>query len=152
MKMDTFSIDKLVEESCEKLLLEFKGKELKVHTELASVEVMANQHRIEQVITNFLTNAIRYSPEHEHIFITIKEETTRVKISIENKGAHIPADQLDKVWERFYRGDSARQRAHGGTGLGLAISKNILELHGAQYGASNTKDGVLFFFYLNTQA
>lgn len=152
MKMDTFSIDKLVVESCEKLSLEFKGKELKVHTELASVEVMANQHRIEQVITNFLTNAIRYSPEHEHIFITIKEETTRVKISIENKGAHIPADQLDKVWERFYRGDSARQRAHGGTGLGLAISKNILELHGAQYGASNTKDGVLFFFYLNIQA
>ncbi|MGQ7889823.1 sensor histidine kinase [Paenibacillus sp. WC2504] len=152
MKMDMFSIDKLVEECCEKLLLEFKGKELKVHTELASVEVMANQHRIEQVIMNFLTNAIRYSPEHEHIFITIKEETTRVKISIENKGAHIPADQLDKVWERFYRGDIARQRAHGGTGLGLAISKNILELHGVQYGAANTEDGVLFFFYLNIQA
>lgn len=152
MKMDTFSIDKLVEEICEKLSLEFSNKQLHVHTELAAVEVIANQHRIEQVITNFLTNAIRYSPEHEHIFITIKEEQNRVKISIENKEAHIPADQLDKVWERFYRGDSARQRAQGGTGLGLAISKNILELHGAQYGAVNTEDGVLFFFYLNKHA
>ncbi|GGA11643.1 two-component sensor histidine kinase [Paenibacillus marchantiophytorum] len=152
MRMDTFSIDKLVEEICEKLSLEFRNKQLHVHTQLAAVEVIANQHRIEQVITNFLTNAIRYSPVHEHIFITIKEEQYRVKISIENKGAHIPADQLDKVWERFYRGDSARQRAQGGTGLGLAISKNILELHGEQYGAANTEDGVLFFFYLNKQA
>ncbi|KRF43001.1 sensor histidine kinase [Paenibacillus sp. Soil787] len=152
MKMDTFSMDKLMEEICEKLSLEFINKQLHVHTELAAVEVIANQHRIEQVITNFMTNAIHYSPEHEHIFITIKEEQTRVKISIENKGAHIPADQIDKVWERFYRVDSARQRAQGGTGLGLAISKNILELHGAEYGAANTEDGVLFFFYLNKQA
>lgn len=152
MKMDTFSIDKLMEEVCEKLLLELGSKQLILHTELASVEVVANRHRIEQVITNFLTNAIRYSPEHEHIYIAIEEEEARVKISIENKGAHIPADQLDKVWERFYRGDSARQRAHGGTGLGLAISKNILELHGALYGAANTEDGVLFFFYLNRQS
>lgn len=151
MKMETFHIDKLIEEICEKLSMEFRRKQLHVHIELATVAVLANQHRIEQVVTNFLTNAIRYTPEQEHIFISINEELDQVKVCIENKGAHIPSDQLDKVWDRFYRGDAARQRTQGGTGLGLAISKNILELHGAPYGAANTEDGVLFFFCLKKQ-
>ncbi|NQX65949.1 HAMP domain-containing protein [Paenibacillus alba] len=152
LKMDPFSIDKLIEEICEKLSVEFSSKQLHVHIELANVEVMANQHRIEQVLTNFLTNAIRYTPKQEHIFISITEEQDQVKVCIENKGAHIPAYQLDKVWDRFYRGDTSRHRIQGGTGLGLAISKNILELHGAPYGAANTEDGVLFFFYLIKKA
>ncbi|WP_373605419.1 ATP-binding protein [Bacillus cereus] len=71
------------------------------------------------------------------------------KVCIENKGAHIAPEHLEKIWDRFYRGDTSRQRSKGGTGLGLAISKNILELHSVQYGVSNTEDGVLFFFYLN---
>lgn len=149
MKMEIFNIDRLIEDICEKLSVEFSSKQLHVHTELATVAVVANQHRIEQVLTNFLTNAIRYTPEQEHIFISIKEEADQVKVCIENKGAHIPADQLDKIWDRFYRGDAARHRAQGGTGLGLAISKNILELHGVPYGAANTDDGVLFFFCLS---
>ncbi|MBP1967698.1 sensor histidine kinase [Paenibacillus aceris] len=151
MKMETFNIDKLIEDICEKLSVEFSTKQLHVHTELATVAVMANQHRIEQVLTNFLTNASRYTPEQEHIFISIKEELDEVKVCIENKGAHIPADQLEKIWDRFYRGDTARHRSQGGTGLGLAISKNILELHGMPYGAANTEDGVLFFFWLKKQ-
>lgn len=149
MEMDAFSIDRLIEEICEKLSLEFSSKRLQVHIELVSIDVMANQNRIEQVITNFLTNAIHYSPEDEHIYVTVHEERERVKVCIENKGAHIPEDQLAKVWDRFYRGDTARHRSQGGTGLGLAISKNILELHGAEFGAANTEDGVLFYFYLN---
>ncbi|KQX68081.1 MULTISPECIES: ATP-binding protein [unclassified Paenibacillus] len=149
MEMDAFCIDKLIEEICEKLSLAFNSKRLHVHRELDSVEVIANQLRIEQVITNFLTNAIRYSPEDEHIYVTVHEELKNVKVCIENKGAHILEDQLAKVWDRFYRGDSARHRSQGGTGLGLAISKNILELHGVEFGAANTGDGVLFYFYLN---
>ncbi|NOU72703.1 HAMP domain-containing protein [Paenibacillus sp. LMG 31458] len=149
MEMEAFCIDKLIEEICEKLSLEFSSKRLHVHMELVYVEVMANQNRIEQVITNFLTNAIRYTPGDEHIYVTVHEELESVKICIENKGAHILEDQLAKVWDRFYRGDSARHRSQGGTGLGLAISKNILELHGVEFGAANTGDGVLFYFYLN---
>ena len=67
---------------------------------------------------------------------------------MENKGAYIPIEQLDKVWGRFYRGDTSRQRSEGSSGLGLAITKNILELHGMQYGVTNTSDEVLFYFYL----
>ncbi|EJR11868.1 sensor histidine kinase [Bacillus cereus] len=149
MDMDIFYIDQLIEQICEYLSLEITNKELQVNQNLSKVEVIANRHRIEQVLTNFITNAIRYTPEKEKIVISTTQENYRVKICVENKGAHIPKEQLEKIWDRFYRTDAARQRSKGGTGLGLAISKNILELHGVEYGVFNTEDGVLFFFYLN---
>ncbi|WP_144466066.1 HAMP domain-containing sensor histidine kinase [Bacillus sp. FDAARGOS_235] len=148
MQMNVFYIDKAIQHICEQLYLEITKKQLHVHTHLAAIEVIANHHRIEQVLTNFITNAIRYTPEKEDIIISTIDEPSRIKVCIENKGAHIEEDQLDKIWDRFYRIDSSRQRSEGGTGLGLAISKNILELHGSEYGVQNTVDGVLFYFYL----
>ncbi|HEK9102328.1 HAMP domain-containing protein [Bacillus pfraonensis] len=149
MEMDVFYIDEIIEYICEQLALDITAKQLHVYKQLSKVEVVANQHRIEQVITNFITNAIRYTPENEKIIISTIEENERVKVCVENKGVHIASEHLEKIWDRFYRGDVSRQRSQGGTGLGLAISKNILELHGVEYGALNTEDGVLFFFYLN---
>ncbi|WP_045522262.1 sensor histidine kinase [Neobacillus niacini] len=149
MKMESFLIDQVISHICEQLWMEITKKHLSMHLDVAPIEVMANHHRIEQVITNFITNAIRYTPENERIFISALEENDQVKVCVENKGASIPQNQLNKVWERFYRGDTSRLRSEGGTGLGLAIAKNILELHGVKYGVINTGDGVLFFFYLN---
>ncbi|MGG5741519.1 sensor histidine kinase [Bacillus cereus group sp. IBL03679] len=148
MQMDVFYIDQAIQHICEQLSMEITKKQLHVHTHLSAIEVIANYHRIEQVLTNFITNAIRYTPEKENIIISTIDEPSRIKVCIENKGAHIEEDQLDKIWDRFYRVDTARQRSQGGTGLGLSISKNILELHGAKYGVHNTVDGVLFYFYL----
>lgn len=149
MEMDVFHIDEMIDYICEQLTSDITAKQLHVHKQLSKIEVVANPHRIEQVVTNFITNAIRYTPEHEDIIISTIEENERIKVCVENKGAHIAPEHLEKIWDRFYRGDTSRQRSKGGTGLGLAISKNILELHGAEYGVSNTEDGVLFFFYLN---
>lgn len=149
MEMDVFYIDQVIEHICEQLALEITNKQLHVHKQLSHTKVVANQHRIEQVITNFITNAIRYTPENNRILISTMEENDRIKVCVENKGAHIAQEHLEKIWDRFYRGDMSRQRSKGGTGLGLAISKNILELHGVQYGVMNTMDGVLFYFYLN---
>ncbi|MGE7873271.1 sensor histidine kinase [Bacillus paramycoides] len=152
MKKDSFYIDTIIEDICEQLSVEIEKKELRVHKNICSVEVIANQSRIEQVIVNFITNAIRYTPDKEDIIISTIDETNHIKVCIENKGAHIEEEQLDKIWDRFYRVDAARQRSQGGTGIGLAISKNILELHDAEYGAKNTEDGVLFYFYLPKKA
>ncbi|MGW6149977.1 sensor histidine kinase [Bacillus mycoides] len=149
MEMDVFHIDEMIDYICEQLTSDITAKQLHVHKQLSKIEVVANPHRIEQVVTNFITNAIRYTPEQENIIISTIEENERVKVCVENKGAHIELEHLEKIWDRFYRGDTSRQRSKGGTGLGLAISKNILELHDAEYGVSNTEDGVLFFFYLN---
>ncbi|OLR27608.1 sensor histidine kinase [Bacillus cereus] len=149
MKMGVFHIDEMIDYICNQLVSDITAKQLHVHKQLSKIEVVANPHRIEQVITNFITNAIRYTPEHENIIISTIEENKRAKVCVENKGAHIEPEHLEKIWDRFYRGDTSRQRSKGGTGLGLAISKNILELHGIEYGVLNTEDGVLFFFYLN---
>lgn len=148
MQMDSFYIDSLLEEICQKLMPEIQQKQLLVETHLSQIEVVANQRRIEQVLTNFLTNAIRYSPSQERIILAIEVIGELVKISVENKGAHIEKEHLEKIWERFYRIDASRKRSDGGTGLGLAISKNILMLHGVEYGVCNTKNGVQFYFYL----
>ncbi|KMY31393.1 histidine kinase [Lysinibacillus xylanilyticus] len=148
MQMDSFYIDSLLEEICQKLMPEIQQKQLLVETHLSQIEVVANQRRIEQVLTNFLTNAIRYSPSQERIILAIEVKGELVKISVENKGAHIEKEHLEKIWERFYRIDASRKRSDGGTGLGLAISKNILMLHGVEYGVCNTKNGVQFYFYL----
>ncbi|PGM96914.1 sensor histidine kinase [Bacillus cereus] len=152
MKMDSFYIDGVIEEICEQLSAEIEKKELSVHKHICPAEVIGNQNRIEQVIVNFITNAIRYTPEKEDIIISVIDEKNRIEVCIENKGAHIEEEQLDKIWDRFYRVDAARKRSQGGTGLGLAISKNILELHNAEYGVKNTEDGVLFYFYLPKKA
>ncbi|SCC60741.1 sensor histidine kinase [Bacillus mycoides] len=152
MKMDSFYIDGVIEEICEQLSSEIEKKELSVHKHICPAEVVGNQNRIEQVIVNFITNAIRYTPEKEDIIISVIDEKNRIEVYIENKGTHIEEEQLDKIWDRFYRVDAARQRSQGGTGLGLAISKNILELHNAEYGVKNTEDGVLFYFYLPKKA
>ena len=152
MKKSSFYIDTVIEDICEHLSVEIEKKELHVHKNIHSFEVIANQGRIEQVIVNFITNAIRYTPNKEDIIISAIDEKDCIKVCIENKGTHIEEEQLDKIWDRFYRVDTARQRSQGGTGLGLAISKNILELHDAEYGVKNTEDGVLFYFYLPKKA
>ncbi|MFM9278695.1 sensor histidine kinase [Paenibacillus jiagnxiensis] len=152
MEMAPFYIDILIERIYAKLAADMDKKRLHLHTSLQPVEVIGNELRIEQVIVNFLTNAIRYTPEQESIIVTVTDEQDRVKIGVENKGAHISDEQLEKIWDRFYRGEPSRQRSTGGTGLGLAISKKILELHGVPYGVMNTRDGVLFYFYLNKKA
>jgi len=148
IQLDTFRIDTVIEESCKKLSTEIAGKKLSLHVSLVPVEVVANQLLIGQVIVNFINNAIRYTPAGNSIHISMNEEQESVKICIENTGVHIPSEKIEKIWDRFYRGEASRHRSTGGTGLGLAISKKILELHEVDYGACNTTDGVLFFFNL----
>ncbi|MFK4166912.1 ATP-binding protein [Paenibacillus lautus] len=152
MDMDSFYIDAVIERVCTKLAADINAKQLHLDMSLKPVEVLANERRIEQVVVNFLSNAIRYTPEQESILVSILEDGETVKVCLENKGAHIHGEQLEKIWDRFYRGEPSRKRSTGGIGLGLSISKKILEMHGVPYGVTNTPNGVLFYFHLNKKA
>ncbi|PDY25944.1 two-component sensor histidine kinase [Bacillus cereus] len=149
LEMSTFSIGELIQQVYTKLLFSMEEKHLQVDIYAdSSLFVKANRSRIEQVVVNLLSNAIRYTPDGERIHVSVVETEDTVKIEIENTGNPIPEESLEKIWDRFYRLDASRSRHTGGTGLGLSIVKNILDLHRAEYGVYNTTNSVVFYFNL----
>ncbi len=118
-------------------------------TEWHEVTVWADPKRIEQVILNLLSNAVRHAREESTIHIALHRDVDgKTTTTIENAGPSIAEADLARIWDHFYRAERSRDRKTGGTGLGLAIVKHILELHGSEYGARNTERGVAFYFTL----
>ena len=108
--------------------------------------IMANRYSIEQVIRNFISNAIKYTEPQKRIVMSGIKKDGQVEISIFNEGHPIEKEELDRIWNKFYRIDKARSKETGGTGLGLSICKMILERHGYESGVRNVEDGVVFYF------
>lgn len=113
--------------------------------------LIADEFRIEQVLVNYFSNALRYAKKKSMLQLRLFKEESSLVFEVENLGEPIPEDKIDKVWNRFYCVDPARSKSEGGTGLGLAIVRNIIELHGGQFGARNTDTGVVFYFSLPCQ-
>lgn len=90
--------------------------------------IHADQHRIEQIFTNLIDNAINYSDIASEVKIEIKQEGEEVVFSVADNGIGIPEEDQDRIFERFYRVDKARSRNSGGTGLGLSIVRNLIKL------------------------
>ncbi len=112
--------------------------------------VKADSRRIEQVVLNLLSNAIRHASDNSVITVGIERSSPgKITTTIENVGSPIAEKDLSRIWDQFYRVERSRDRKSGGTGLGLAIVKHILELHESEFGAVNTKQGVAFYFTLN---
>lgn len=93
--------------------------------------------KLTQVLDNIISNALKYSPEGGKITFKMVEEDEQIIISVSDEGVGIPKDNLEKIFERFYRVDKARTRKLGGTGLGLAIAKEMVEAHGGQIWAES---------------
>lgn len=102
--------------------------DIKINTKLENIEMLGDSILIEQAILNILNNAIKYS-KTDKIDITTRKEENNIVISIKDYGIGIPQEDLQRIFEHFYRVDKARSRDLGGTGLGLAIVKNIIKLH-----------------------
>lgn len=130
---------------------EDKDVEFVVDTPESAVYADFDMDMTEQVMNNFISNAIRHTSRGGAIRISLSDEGDTAVFSVENEGKPIADDVLLKVWDRFYKADKSRGRSSGGTGLGLSIAKNILLLHKAQYGAENTETGVRFWFRLNKE-
>ena len=129
--------------------LEYKNLQYKLNKE-EELFVNIDARRIEQVVLNLLSNAIRHAEENSVITIRIERTSAKkVVIIIENTGPPIAEDDLSRLWDQFYRVEHSRDRKSGGTGLGLAIVKHILELHDSEFGVENTYQGVAFSFTLN---
>jgi signal transduction histidine kinase len=135
LKREPLGVRDLIERSVHKLApqLEAKGIRVEVNASDGPEVVLADADRIEQVLVNLLDNAIKYSPQEGRITVTIDDAgptPEMVSVSVCDEGLGIPAGDLPRVFERFYRVDRARSRDGGGSGLGLSIAKAIVEAHG----------------------
>ena len=101
-------------------------------------------------MTNLLSNAFKYTNNNEDVIIEINTTESIVEISVENKGAHIPDDEIENLFNKFYKLDKSRSRFQNksSSGLGLAIVDRILTLHESKFSLLNTEDGVRFTFTL----
>lgn len=104
-----------------------------------NLQVFGDRNKLQQVLINLIQNAIKYTDDG-NLEVTLEEETKFVKIIVRDTGIGIPENDLDRIFERFYRVDKARSRAAGGTGLGLAIAKHIIEAHGSKIEVRSTVD------------
>ena len=148
LEWNSFSFKMLVEHLNRKLSDLVEEKHLQVHLDLDDVYVEADSEQIITVVTNFYSNAIRYTSEGEEIYISIKRQNDKARFEIENTGIFIPEKEMHLIWEPFYRLEKSRNRDSGGTGLGLLIVSKILDLHHSHYGVENTERGVKFYFEL----
>lgn len=142
---DQFSLGELAKSVFDRLEKAMEAKDLHLTCEFPEdTTVTADESRIAQVVENFATNAVKYTPPGGNIAVTITRNYRGITFTVANDCPHLPQEALDKVWDTFYRVDEAR--SGGGTGLGLAIARQIIELHGGTCAAENTKTGVAFRF------
>ncbi len=113
------------------------------------VYVWCDEYKVEEVITNYISNAINHCEENGRITVDISSDDEHAKVSVYNTGKHIPDGDIEKIWDKFYKVDKARTREYGGNGIGLSIVKAILDSYGCRYGVKNTDGGVEFWFELD---
>jgi two-component system phosphate regulon sensor histidine kinase PhoR len=107
--------------------------------------VLADSSRLEQVLVNLLHNSIKFTPEGGYIALQAKQDAENVVFSVKDTGIGIPAVDMNRIFERFYKIDRARRT--GGTGLGLAIARHLVEAHGGQIWAESIEgQGSTFHF------
>lgn len=117
-----------------------------------SICVWADEFKTEQVVRNYLTNAIHHAGNEKRIEVRIADMDGKVRITVFNSGNPIPEEDIPKLWDKFYKVDKAHTREYGGNGIGLSIVKAIMESFYQNYGVENFDNGVAFWFELDAKA
>ena len=115
---------------------------------LSMAVVSADEFKVEEVVTNYVSNALNHLNDAKKIRIFVEDIGPDIQVSVYNTGEPIPKEDLDKVWIKFYKVDKARTRAYGGSGIGLSIVKAIIDSFHQKCGVYNRPDGVVFWFTL----
>lgn len=150
LSMERFNLTELIGGviSASGILLEQNEIEVEFDSNKA-IYVWADEFKIEEVITNYLSNAIHHAGGEKKIVVKMLYQGDRVKVSVFNTGNPIPEESVQNLWTKFYKVDKARTRAYGGSGIGLSIVKAIMEMHHQSYGVTNWDNGVEFWFTLD---
>lgn len=150
-----FNIVEVEKEVVRKSKVMLEEKKVKIEFNLSEeINVFADDFYIEQVISNYITNAIKHVKEIDgkkviSIVNEVNIEENKVRVKIFNTGENIAEEHINRIWNRFYKVDESRNRTDGGTGIGLSFVKAIMNNYGNRYGVTNKDDGVEFYFDLD---
>ena len=148
-----FDLTELIKEELRRNTVVLKENNIKVEfDEKKKVKVFADQEYIEQVVNNYLSNAMKHAEEkngEKKIIIRTENKKDKIRLYVYNTGENIPKENINKIWGRFYKVDSSRNRNQGGTGIGLALVKAIMNNYNNEYGVRNLENGVEFYCDIN---
>ena len=150
--MERFDINELVKSVVNANELRATQKNLSITYDILDTPlyVWADEYKVEEVVTNYLSNAINHCCNENIIKIKVGHiDKDNVRVSVFNTGNNIPEADIEHIWEKFYKVDKARTREYGGNGIGLSIVKAIVESMGKTCGVNNLSDGVEFWFDLD---
>ena len=150
IQIERFDLDALIRSvlSAKSLLLQQKKAKVRYQQE-EPVPVWSDEYMVEEVFTNYLTNAVNHLDGDLVIEIDIERRDSHVRVSVSNTGEQIPEEEQEKIWDKFYKVDKARTREYGGSGIGLSIVRATMESLHQAYGVYNREDGVTFWFELD---
>jgi len=147
IEMDRFDIVPAISSMIRSVDIVLKRENIRlIFDDSKPVYVWGDEFSAEQIIQNYLSNAIHYVKNEKVIKINLEETDGKIKFSVFNTGDRIPEESLPHLWEKFYKVDKARTREYGGTGLGLSIVKALSLVYKEECGVENKDDGVLFYF------
>ena len=152
MHMETFDLVEAAESVYEsfRVLAESEGFDMQFHP-CKPAYVVGDRTRLMQVMTNFVSNAVKYSGDNKYVDIKLTKGSKKVTFHCIDHGVGIPSDEIGHVWDKYYRTSANHERGIEGTGLGLAIVKGLLNLHNAKYGVESEEGkGSDFWFELET--
>lgn len=150
IKITRFDIAQMIYNKINSNMILFQKKNVKVEfpQQNQKWDVWGDEFMIEEVISNYISNALNHVFESGTIKIWLEKRDGSVYTHVFNEGNQIPETELDKLWTKFYKVDKARTREYGGSGIGLSIVQATMNAHEKKYGVKNTENGVEFYFEL----
>ena len=151
MKIEKINLDHIVESTILNLEQEALKKSIRIESQVDKrIEVLSDFVSLDIIISNYLNNAIAYSPDNSNILITAEEIDEKIKLSVKDEGEGIPENYKDRVFQRFFRVDKGRSLNQGGTGLGLSIVRNLASTLSSPVGVENLEpNGASFWIELD---
>lgn len=150
--MERFDIISVISGILNSSTILLKQKEIEVYFDDRNpLYVWSDEFQIEEILVNYVSNALNHVDENKTIRINVVKIDKIVRVSVFNSGKHIPNEDIDKIWQKFYKVDKARTREYGGSGIGLSIVKAIQDALHKEYGVKNVKDGVEFWFDIDAE-
>ena len=152
IEFERFDLVEIIEGVLQSMEIMMQQKEAKVlFNQQNPVYVWADEFKVEQVVRNYISNALNHVDGERVIEIKIQIEDGKARTTVFNSGSPIPEEDISHIWEKFYKVDKAHTREYGGNGIGLSIVKAIMESFRQKYGVKNYDNGVEFWFELDIQ-